>query len=165
MIKAYEVGKKYPEFKTGAEAFQMTMGENGIEFRIAYPRATAKEINNIKSGDIKVKYCVMRNILFVFAKYGELHWMDTYYNPHLNPVKIPEIETGQGLSIVTTFFDSSTGELHALRLYGLEERTSRGIARELNDLMNQPFNEREFAMNAAQVYSSYSTSDLMKFAK
>lgn len=124
----YELGKKYDDLK-GQEGIKADFADTGMVLSIKYNKPTLKEVNNIKSGEFNFKTIIIDNVIFFLFKFGNEQWMDAPYTPHLSKhlSKLENLEDGKGYSLSVILSDATTGEAQALRLLGLDTKTSKAI--------------------------------------
>lgn len=110
---------------------------------------------------------MIKGVIFLLIKFGNLEWMDMPYNVVLGPLDpLQKIENdNEGYAMTIILADTYTGKIEALILHGMSNKTSKEFYKLIEEQkrINQTINEYNQNLNA--VYQSYSTKDLLKFSK
>lgn len=161
----YELGKKYDDLK-GPEGIKADFTDTGMVLSIKYNKPTLKEVNNIKSGEFNFKTIIIDNIIFFLFKFGNEQWMDAPYTPHLSKhlSKLEQLEDGKGYSLSVILSDATTGEAQALRLLGLDTKTSKAIKHLIETQINEDFDINEYDKKLKRIYRTYTTDDMVNIS-
>ena len=131
-------------------------------------RPTPKEISQFEGGKgVKVKLLSLRGIIFFIIKVGDNGWMDAPYNVHLskNLKKLQKVVDGEGYAMHIKLIDTATGNLVKQKLYGMPHNTSKNLYKMIEKQCDMPFNIFNYDENIMAIYCSYSTEELLKFAR
>lgn len=166
MFKKYEVGNIYPEVKGHNEGCYFDISDEGANLVVYFNRPTKEEIENFKSEKrFEMRLIELSDIMMFLVKFGSLNWMDAPYTPHLskNLSKI-NLEPEKGLAVTIMLFDTSNGHLESIRFISLSERFTEKIKKNIDDLMNRPFDKQNFNYSVNMIFSKYSTNELVKMS-
>ena len=161
-----EVGKRYEYVCRQDEGCYVDIDSAGMHIIAIFGGPTEKEKKSMSNGSpLEIRLITMRGIMLFLMKFGDMPWMDAPYTPHLSKGDITiEQENGKGLATTIQLFDRGTGELLVQRLVGLNEETTKKIAREIDELKKTQFNQIDYADNLRQIYGAYTTKDLVKMS-
>lgn len=162
-IQELQVGGYHPNH-TGTEGIKFDFNQAGGIIDIFYNRPTAKEIEQIKSGKIKVGLCQKNGVIFLLLKLGSLNWMDTPYSVHLSkPYELQNVMVGTGYALNLRFADAGSGCIKVLRLFTMPTDISREFKKMVDAQRLLPFDKAEYHRKLTQVTSAYETTTLVKF--
>lgn len=166
-LTMHEVGKPYSGAIPYAEGGYFDMTDSGGQLTVFYNRPNAKEIDNIRKGELKVALTVKDGCIFLLVKFGDLPWMDMPYNAHLskNLSKLEEPNSTESYGLLVTLVDVSNREVKAIRLLGLPNRLSVTLKRAIEEqLRTPPVSSYENNVRVDAIYRRYRTKDLLSFA-
>ena len=161
----YEVGgylegyaKNYPE----GVRFDIT--DEGASIITYFQRPSSSEINQFKTGKIKLGYYTYKNVIMLLIKIGDLEWMDAPYSSHLskNLTEIQEVKEGQGLATTIALVDALSGEIKTLRLVGANHRLTKGLLKAVGEQKKMSFDN--YDENITYLFRTYSIKELVKRA-
>lgn len=134
-----------------------------IELFFRFP--TQEELDNIRSGPMKIGLLEKNGIIFVFVKFGAMEWMDIPYNPNLSgEFEFQEVEEGKGYGITILLIEATNGEIQCIRYIGAPTRWSRDFKRLTLELKERAFNKDFYDKSINEIYRNYSTPELLKYA-
>lgn len=161
-IQGLQVGGYHPNH-TGAEGIKFDFNQAGGIIDIFYNRPTAKEIEQMKSGKIKVGLCQKNGVIFLLFKFGSLNWMDAPYSVHLSkPYELQDIKSGTGYTLNLRFADAGSGSIKVLRLFTMPTDVSREFKKMVDAEKLLSFEKVEYHRKLKQVTSAYETTTLVK---
>lgn len=166
-MTTYTVGTRYPEFATGADIIRSAVTASGITLTVSLAGISASEEAQFRQGaPFEIRFCTVRGVFFWLVKFGDMDWMDAPYNPALGePVELDLIDDSEGYALTIMLFDSTTGELHNVRLIGLGTDFSRAVRREIQGLLAEPLPAYLYDNALAAVMAAYPTRDLVRMAR
>ena len=148
-----------------SEGVKFDFDDSGCTIVAFFNRPTNEEIQEFKSGRIKLGYHKYKNVLMMLVKVGNLEWMDAPYSVHLSNrlTHIPkQIDKGLGLSVTVMLIDASSGEIKTMRLIGANHRLSCSLVKDIKAQKEMSFNG--YDMNINYLFSTYSTKELVSRA-
>lgn len=131
-----------------------------------YTRPSEEEVQAFSKGAFEMAVTEMRDTLFVLSRFGGLRWADTPYSTHLSQsVKnLPDLpEDSKGYSLDAFFVDAQSNVLKAHRLVRLTPDFYQKFRAMLMKDMEKPFEVSAYQQAVEQVFSTYSTADLLKY--
>lgn len=163
---SYEVGKCYKE-AIRQEGTVFDLADDGAYLSVYFKNPDEVEVEQFKAEHpFEIRHVVLQNITMFLVHIGNLNWMDAPYSPHfsknLSEITIPS--DNEGLSLVVSLFDCSTGELKSLRYLSLSNKYTRKLLKDVIELREKPFSKEEFGLSLREIYMRYSTDDLYKFS-
>lgn len=161
-----EVGGLYPGAIPQTDICQFDMTDSGAVMTVFYSAPNSKEIQNFKTGAVKIALTVRSGIIFLLIKFGDMAWMDMPYTVHLSPrlTSLQALESTQGYGLTVVLVDRATGTIKALRLLGLPNRFSNEFRKLAVEQQSQDFSPVSYDRALNSVYNNYSTADLLKTA-
>jgi hypothetical protein len=165
-MRHLEVGKPYTE---GVSRIPegIVFDFNRVEgyLRIAFDSPLESEINEITQGKIKLGLLEEDGIIFFFAKFGSLAWMETPYNvAFYQPYTFEELpDEKAGYAVQVVLLDGMTGIVKALKLIELPHLMSKQFKELVERQLKNPVFGYDSALN--RIYSRYSTDDLVSEAE
>lgn len=167
MIKSYEVGRSYEEFKGRAEGAVFDMDDSGAVLLVYFNRPTANEIDQFKENKrIEIRFVPINDFIVLTCKIGDLNWMDMPYTPHkskhLTHLEIPE--EGYGISLTLILIDTSSGKIENLRLLGLSTDFSRKLMGAIMEEKMKDFDDNNFNRNINCLLNKYTTKEFVKMS-
>lgn len=122
-------------------------------------KPTFEEISDFKYGKAQFGFLQEDGVIFFLSKLGDMNWMDTPYNKHLEsePVDNRRPEVGQGYSVTLALVDAFDCKVAALRFLTLKNTFSNLL---MDAVDNQPvILKYDFALE--EIYKKYPLSDDM----
>lgn len=164
MLYVVEVGKPYMK---GIESYQEGVRFNfsnvGGYLFIVYDTPTQDEIKNIRKGKIKTTILPIEEVLFLFFKFGSLPYMDAPYTVHLSrPFNFFELTEGIGYNLKIILVDGRTGIVKAIRIVGFPTELSLKLRELIENQKKMYFDLNDYYRKINQIYSLYSTDDLVR---
>lgn len=166
-IPALAVGQQRPALARYGEGVVFDVTDTGAELTYIFHAPTAAEIKAVSEKQrFEIRFTVVRDILFILTKCGNLAWTDAPYHPRLSPQlsEIPCIPDGQGLLLLLMMADQRDCVIKSLRAISLGTKFSRDLLEEIKRLRAQPFSVREYNQALADVMRSYPTSALVRMS-
>ena len=166
-MKIYEVGKSYPELKTGNDVAKTDMGDSGLVAHIGFFQPTAKEKRNFNRRELlQVRLARMMGITFLLYRFGTLNWIDTPFNVNLAKrlTAIPDIPDGMGLLLTVLFFDTFSGKMISIRNVALPTDFSRKLTEIMKEDRMVPFDMADYNRKVLAIQNQYPPSDLARSA-
>lgn len=163
---SYEVGKCYQE-AIRQEGTVFDLADDGAYLSVFFNKPTEDEVEQFKAEHpFEIRHIVLQNIAMFLVHIGDLNWMDAPYSPHLsrNLSKVVIPSGNDGLSLVVSLFDCSTGELKSLRYLSLSNKYTRKLFGDVMELKMKPFSKEEFGLSLREIYMKYSTKNLYKLS-
>lgn len=163
---SYEVGKCYSS-AIRQEGTVFDLADDGAYLNVFFHKPTEDEIEQFDTGcPFEFRFVVQQNIAMCLFRIGSLNWMDAPYTPHLSKAltRFTFPADGEGLSLVISLFDCSTGELKKLRYLSLGTKFTKKFFGEIMELKMKPFSKSEYIASINNIYAKYSTKDLLKFS-
>lgn len=165
----YEVGKRYPELKTGVDSVQFDINDSTSVLVFEYNKPSAQELKAFEnSNSFEIRSVTLNGIAYILVKMGDLEWVDAPYTPHLSLdlTNLPNLndEKSLGLGLMSVLIDSSTGEICKIRLIGLGNRFSKLLIKDVIELSQMPFNSILYNMSINDTYSRYTTRALVRLS-
>ena len=160
-----EVGKKYNEL-IGAEGPVLDFTSNGFMLKIKYNKPTKSEIDNITKGYVQYKILYLKNVIILLVKFGNEMWMDIPFFGNLDIynsiTSIGNNNSGYALNILIS--DAETGELKGIRVLAINNSVSKNLYKFIENQKERGYTQQEYDQALMQVYSSYTTNQLVKLA-
>lgn len=166
-MERLEVGKLLkPGVTKYAEATKFDFTDGGAVLYLFYATPSAKEIEAITKGDVRLGFYSRDNVLFMLFKFGSLNWVDAPYSAHLSKqlTDIQSPEPGQGYSLTIHLIDADTGIIKGLRLIGLPHKFSLQFKDAVWTQRLKQFDLKQHDETIANVYRNYTTEDLVRMA-
>lgn len=164
-----EKGQQIKEFVNRPEGTLFDFDSSGATLTVFFDRPTDYEISQFESDKpFEIRFVEIRGILMVLVKIGNLNWMDCPYSVHLSRGTLDfsdEIGDGLGYSLTLMLVDGTTGTIQHLRMIGLGTNFSRSLRKKILSQLDIPFNNQNYGMALNNIYSTYSTKDLLKLSK
>lgn len=166
-MRAFEVGKLFEEGKTRyEEGTRFSFDQSGGVLLLTYDRPTAKEIEEIRKGDLRLGILKKAGIIFLLFKFGSQPWIDASYTCHLSqPYVFDPVEDNTGYGMMVYLVDASTGILKANRLIGLPTKMSKLFTEYVIEQQEKPFNKINYYNAINDIYRNYSTDDMVRMAE
>jgi len=124
----FKIGDKRPEWVYPGSLIRSDYNSLTWMLTIGFPDITEQEIEELQSGSVSFAFTVINNTIFLLFKFGRFEWMDTPYEPRLNPestyVSFPE---GTGAALTLLIVDSANGELKGMRTLGMGNALSNNL--------------------------------------
>ncbi len=156
----FEVGKINPEL-AGPERIQFDITGSGAVLLVRFNKVYSSDVAAFKSGRIEIKMALMKNIIFMLFRFGDLPWMDAPYTAHLSPyLSIPDIQDGCGIAVTVILCDIE-GRVFEIKLMSFSNDFSKALEKAIIQQLNTEFNYREYNENIANIYSAYTTKNLV----
>lgn len=113
---------------------------------------------------------MLEDIIFFLFQFGSLSWMEASFTPHLAPYLstynlLEDLGENQGLVMHLYFFHCADGTLENMRLIKLGLTFSKKLMREILEIIIKPFDESDYHIKLAAIYSKYSRKELLKLSK
>lgn len=155
----YEVGARIlPPNMEDSIRFQVT--DAGLTLLLMHNKPNAKEKRRYKMTP-QIKFCVVNDIIFLLARFGDAPWMDApFYRGLARFTHLDVPAEGQGLSLHFMYVDSSTGILVSQKLIGLDHEMS---CRLIAAIAAQPVIPNYDAV-LDSTYAQYTTRALVEMA-
>lgn len=157
------VGEQYPDKQTNQCFVKL---DYNIQWGLiaGMPNLTDSEVLDFESGELQIGVAEINSKLFILYKIGNQPWCDASYEPRLSPepLEYPQIDD---YSFCVELYDSATGILRVLRLFGLPNELSNHLHSRCTELaalghMTRDTNERQ----VAQIYQKYENStEMLKY--
>ena len=165
----YEVGKRYPELRTGVDRVQFDIDDSTAVLVVNYNNPSEKELKAFEStNSFEIRAITLDGVSYILVKMGGLEWVDAPYTPHLSLdlTHLPNLEDDEnmGLALLIFLIDSSTGELCKIRLIGLGNRFSKLLINDVKELSQMSFDSTLYHMSINNTYSKYATPALVKLS-
>ena len=166
-MQLLEIGKLFKEGKTKyKEGCVFDITDSGANLIFYYTNPTEKEIRNITKERVQYGYYRENALIMMLFKFGDENWIDSPYSVHFSShltSNISEITEGTGLAVNVYLVDAATGILKGMRLIGLSTRVSNMLKNDIE--MQREMPAIGFENDLRNIYSKYSTKDLVKLAK
>lgn len=140
------------------------MDNGGLILKIFIKSPTSKETQNIKKGVFSASIKKIDDIIFFLFRFGTGAWMDAPYSPHSSAEKNLKLEyptENLGYALTVFFIDADTGILKVVKLIGLDNELSIKLFNMINEVKNKDFNKEEYNQKIKEIYSLYSTYQLL----
>jgi hypothetical protein len=165
-FEKFEVGQPYkPGTTKYGEGTRFDFLQSGAILELYFSRPSIDEIEDIKAGRFEIGLCERGNIIFMLFRFGNWQWMDAPYTVHLpQPFTFEDPKPGTGYGLSIFLVDAATGILEGMRYVALSTDFSRKFRDAVERQKSKPFDHDAYNMELQQVYSNYSTEDLVKRA-
>jgi hypothetical protein len=165
-MRSLEIGKPYTEGVSRIpEGIVFNFNQDGGYLRIAFDSPFESEIDEIKHGNIKLGLLEEDGIIFFFAKFGSLSWMETPYNVEFSqPYSLEELtDENAGYALQIVLIDGMTGIVQAFKLIWFPNEMSKRFKELVEKQLKNPVFGYDSALN--RIYSRYATDDLVTEAE
>lgn len=166
-FKEFCCGQPIEGMKGRPDGCIVDVTDSGVSVLVLMNRPTPKEISQFEGGKgVKVKLLSLRGIIFFIIKVGDNGWMDAPYNVHLskNLKKLQKVVDGEGYAMHIMLIDTFTGKLVKQKLYGMPHDTSKNLYKMVMEQRKKFLNKEKYEENIKDIYGTYSTKKLLKFA-
>jgi len=164
----FSVGEKFPleiEILYPGDHYYFNIISNTVILAYFYERPTFEEINCMMTGKCQFAITEKYGIMFFLSKVGKMNWSDLAFNHHLIIDELTSVPPeGYGYPISVMMVDRSTNVIKTMRAVGVSSKFSREMKTILEKNKALNLDGVEYRERTADVYSRYSTQDLLKQA-
>lgn len=163
---SYKVGDKIDSFIGRPDGCVFDLDDSGAVMFVFFANPTEHEIAQF-SGNFELRFTKLQNIIMFCNKIGKLNWMDSPYTPHLSPNlhQLPIPKDNEGIGLLLSLVDTTTGCIKTLRQLGLSTGFSRELLSAVANCSEQSFNRSEYVRTLNSIYARYDTKALVKISK
>lgn len=168
-MQIIEVGKLFAEGITEyTEMPEYNYRSGSHRLIIAMAGLSAREIEAVKSGDVKFAFTVIRDVLVLQYRFGSvLPWSDATYTWHKVPaneqVLPPEITGQQRATIEIFLIEATTGIVKAIRLVSFSPTFTKLLHKVIRGQAARPF-PSDYDYQVQAVFRNYTSAELRKRA-
>lgn len=138
--------------------------EAGPRLRIFMPDPTETEIQSIRRGDCQFKLVVSGPVIFLMAKFADMHWMDAPYSIHLLPSDkrklCSEFVQGKRYSLMVTLIDSRQNVQCGSRVVTWNPHFSAMFHDCVKSQLEGGFSRREYEEIVGNIYASSTSAQM-----
>ena len=164
----FAIGQKFPlEIKIlyPGDYYYFNVISNTIVLAYFYENPSFEEINCMKTGKCEFAVTEMQDVLFFLSKVGKMNWSDIAFSSHLTIDEFTYIPPeGCGYPINLMMVDRSTNVIKTMRTVAVSSRFSAELKTILGRNKQHKFDDAEYRKRATDIYSRYSTSELLEQA-
>lgn len=167
-MEKLEVGGRFAALANRPEGTFFEVTESGLLWFFNYASPTEKEIAAISEGSpFEIRSMVQGGVLWLFVKCGNEEWAEAPYNPHLSkaPKLAPIDDDSSGYGLTLVMVDAATQTVRHIRLIGLGNRFSRQLGADIRELLERPFDAREYDRAIRGAQTVYSTPQMARMCK
>lgn len=166
MYERLSVGDRVPEYLTNDILIRMDYDSvTGWKLIIGFPEMRKDENDSFIKGSLMTTLAVIKDTPFFLFSFDAGPWMDTPFDPRINPTLPPfeEIEEeGVGCSLIIVSVDTKYGEILGFRQVGLSHTLSNKILRTMREFqLRPPISRERYRRNIDAAYSVYASSEEM----
>lgn len=170
MMRELKLGSPYTPVAGKPEGVFFEASSSGFELIYNYARPTAKEIQQMQSGEaFQIAYAEVGGAIWILSKVGSLEWSDAPFHPALSSgwqdVPLPEgPEEGTALTVMLTDA-ASGGTIKSLRAIGLGHDFSVSLILAMSELSKKPFDRASYFAGLDRTMAAYTTKQLVDRAE
>ena len=162
-IAAYTVGGVIPQMCIHRDGCIVELIGNMLNIYVLILNPTSLHIQKANTVDngLKLSASTHEKVLCIAVKPGALPWHDTPFYPQLCSNMVTQsLPLGYGLTTNYFLVNSANGKICELRSFALSNKFSNYVLKELQSILENPFDEAEYAKNIDVVQKKYSSKDL-----
>lgn len=131
---------------------------------IPMAQATAEEIEAVKTGDVKLAFTTIGDVIMFQARFGAIiPWCDAAYTWHKLPaeeqIRPPELTGNQRMMLTIILLEATTGEILAIRAVSMSPTMSKRLNAAINRQADAPF-PADYDEQAWGIFNRYSSQQL-----
>jgi hypothetical protein len=142
---------------------------SGPRLRIFMPDPTEIEIESIRRGKCQFKLVICGEVIFLMAKFADMHWMDAPYSIHLLPADqrklCSEFVEGKRYALMVTLIDSRTNLQCGTRLVTWDPHFSAMFHGSVKSQLASRFSEQGYDQTISHTYASMTSSQMCSMAR
>ena len=159
-----EVGQQNPYKPT--TPLSINWDENGFMINIMYDKLTQADIENFKTGKLRVDVAYKNGVIFFILEIERfLGSADIAFNALISTNKEEDLEcpsNGLGYGIYFVLTSEETKNIEAFRVVGLNKETSTTLYNLIKKQYENNLSLEEYIENVKAVMNTYSTKELKK---
>ena len=161
-LEMYGVGQVIPEFK-GKESSGISIDGPTIEIHFAFNNLNEKEKELFSKGTFQAKLVCLQGVIFFIVRFGNGPWSDIAYTAHLSP-GVDETMLPENYGVLLIVAEATTGEVQSLRYVSMNKHFSSTLNKLIKEQKSKLFDMENHFRAVSEVYSRYSTKQMVKFA-
>lgn len=163
-----KVGGEFTGLANRPEGVYFEITESGPVLIFNYFHPSQKEIDAVSEGAaFEIREMVMGHVLWIFAKCQDQNWVEAPYHPGLSKSPtLPEPEgedDGYGLTVMMV--DAGEQVIKRLRLIGLDNRFSRQLKKDVDELARETFSQQAHNDTICKAQMVYTTKQMANLCK
>ncbi len=156
-LSVLSYGETYTDFIGCPDGINITTMFGGLTLLATFQSPTKQEIEEFRFGNLEIALADDNSILITIIKLGKLNWTSSAVNYSLEPNAYNLSSNNNIFNML--MFDTSTGELVAMRTLGLHLDFVREIQCAIKKQLEIPYSLTEFREKVKHTYSKFPTEE------